>query len=269
MSLRVTFGIEPLDIGAPEGALRSSTLLVAGESGTGKSALIAHIAANFMLRGERCIYIALDDSPESFVEQLESFNWPGRDFHSKGLLYIIDGYTYSTGRYVVSSYSKKSVNVQKIDELVYSILSSIDEIKLENSGVLIVDSLNDLFYFHDVPKIVMLIKSIRAHVSKLRKIFSIMVLHTDTDEMISIERNIEHLFDGVIYTRVNEDLRKIGIPLKELLIKKLRGTPTNPFWIPYAVTSRGVFPVDMDKLVRLVKSKLDEYERLARVEGGN
>ncbi|MCS7099219.1 MAG: hypothetical protein RMH84_06840, partial [Sulfolobales archaeon] len=110
---------------------------------------------------------------------------------------------------------------------------------------------------------------IRAHVSKLRKIFSIMVLHTDTDEMVSIERNIEHLFDGVIYTRINEDLRKIGIPLKELLIKKLRGAPTNPFWIPYAVTSRGVFPVDMDKLVRLIKSKLDEHGRLTRVEGGN
>ncbi|MCX8184580.1 MAG: RAD55 family ATPase [Sulfolobales archaeon] len=266
MSFRVTFGIEPLDIGAPEGVMRSSTLLVAGESGTGKSALIAHIAANFMFKGEKCIYIALDDSPESFVEQLESFGWPGREFYSKELLHIIDGYTYTTGRYVASAYSRKSINVQKMDELVYSVLSSIDELKLENTGVLVIDSLNDLFYFHDIPKIVMLIKSIRAHASKLRKIVSIMVLHTDTDEMMSLERNIEHLFDGVIYTRVNEDLRKIGIPLKELLIKKLRGAPTNPFWIPYAVTNKGVFPVDMDKLMHLIKSKLGEYERFTRVE---
>lgn len=262
MSARVEFGIEPLDLGAPEGLLRTSTVLVAGESGTGKSALIAHIAANFMFRGEKCVYVALDDSPESFVEQLESFRWPGRDFLDKGQLYIIDGYTYTTGKYLASAYSKKSVNVQKIDELAYSILSSVEELGLESSGVLVIDSLNDLFYFHDMSKIVMLIKSVRAHVSKLRRVLSFIVLHTDTEEMIELEKNIEHLFDGVIYTRINEDLRKIGIPLKEILVKKLRGVPTNPFWIPYAVTSSGVRPVDMEKLMSLIKSKLEEYERL-------
>lgn len=262
LSSRVTIGIEPLDVGAPEGILRTSTVLIAGESGTGKSALIAHIAANFMFKGEKCVYVALDDSPDSFVEQLESFRWPGRDFHARELLYIIDGYTYTTGKYLASAYSKRSVNVQKIDELTYSILNSVEELKLDGSGVLIVDSLNDLLYFHDMSKIVMLIKSIRAHVSKSRKVLSFIVLHTDTEEMMELEKNIEHLFDGVIYTRINEDLRKIGIPLKELLVKKLRGVPTNPFWIPYAVTSSGVRPVDFEKLTSLIKSKLEEYERL-------
>lgn len=255
-------GIEPLDVGAPEGILRTSTVLIAGESGTGKSALIAHIAANFMLKGEKCVYVALDDSPESFVEQLESFGWPGRDFYANELLYIIDGYTYTTGKYLASVYSKKSINVQKIDELMYSILSAVEELKLEGSGILVIDSLNDLFYFHDMSKIVMLIKSIRAHVAKSRKVLSFIVLHTDTEEMMELEKNIEHLFDGVVYTRINEDLRKIGIPLKELLVKKLRGSPTNPFWIPYAVTNSGIRPVDMEKLMRLIKSKLEEYERL-------
>ena len=262
MSGRILTGIEPLDAGAPEGIPRASTVMLAGESGTGKSALIAHLAANFMLRGERCVYVALDDSPESFVEQLESFGWPGREFHSRDLLYVIDGYTYTTGKYLASAYSKRSVNVQKIDELVYSLLSSVEELKLEGSGILIVDSLNDLLYFHDITKIVTLVKSVRAHVSKLRRVLGVMVLHTDTEETAELERNIEHLFDGVIYTRINEELRKIGIPLKELLVKKLRGAPTNPFWIPYAVTGSGVRPVDMEKLMRLVKSRLEEYERL-------
>lgn len=262
MSARVTTGIEPLDLGAPEGIPRTSSVLIAGESGTGKSALIAHIAANFMLRGEKCVYLALDDSPESFIEQLESFGWPGRELYSRDLLYIIDGYTYTTGRSAVSPFSRKSVNVQRLDELTYSILSTVEELRLEGAGILLVDSLNDFFYFHELSRVVSFIKSVRAYVSKLKRVISFFVLHTDTEGMVDLERNVEHLFDGVVYTRVNEDLRKIGIPLKELLVKKLRGAPTNPFWIPYAITNRGVCPVDMEKLTRLIKSKLEEYERL-------
>lgn len=258
----MTTGIEPLDLGAPDGIPRTSSILIAGESGTGKSALVAHVAANFMLRGEKCVYVALDDSPVSFIEQLESFGWPGGELYSKGLLYIIDGYTYTTSRSTFPAFSNKSVNVQKLDELTYSIISAVEELKLEGAGILLVDSLNDLFYFHDLSKMITFIKSIRAYVSKSRKVISFLVLHTDTESMVELERNIEHLFDGVIYTRINEDLRKIGIPLKELLVKKLRGAPTNPFWIPYAVTDKGVYPVDMEKLMKLVKSKLEEYERL-------
>ncbi len=219
-----------------------------------------------MARGEICVYVALDDSPESFVEQLESFGWPSKEFYDKGLLYIVDGYSYTTGRYVESPYSKKRVNVQKIDEFIYTIVSSVEELKLRESGLVIVDSLNDFFYFHDITKIVMLIKSIRAHISKSRGVISLQVLHTDTDELVVLEKNVEHLFDGVIYTRINEELRSIGIPLKELLVKKLRGVPTNPFWIPYAITSSGVRSVDMEKLASLIRSKMEEYMRLKQVE---
>lgn len=259
---RVSFGIDPLDWGAPEGVLRSSTILFAGESGTGKSALVAHIAANFMHRGERCLYVALDDSPESFVEQLESFGWRGRELYQRGLLYIVDGYTYTTGRYVSSSFANRSVNVQRVDELTNAIIASVEELKMSGSGVLVIDSLNDLLYFHDITRVVMFIKSIRAFVSKSRKILSLVVLHTDTESTAELAKSVEHLFDGVIYTRINEDLRKLGIPLKELLVKKLRGCPTNPFWIPYAITANGVMPVDTEKLANLIKAKLKEYERL-------
>jgi len=260
---RVSFGIDPLDWGAPEGVLRSSTILFAGESGTGKSALVAHIAANFMLhKGERCLYVALDDSPESFVEQLESFGWRGRELYQRGLLYIIDGYTYTTGRYVASPYANRSVNVQRVDELANAIIASVEELRMSGSGLLVIDSLNDLLYFHDITRVVMFIKSIRAFVSKSRKVLSLLVLHTDTENAAELARSVEHLFDGVIYARINEDLRKLGIPLKELLVKKLRGCPTNPFWIPYAITARGIMPVDTEKLASLIKAKLKEYERL-------
>jgi KaiC/GvpD/RAD55 family RecA-like ATPase len=259
---RVKFGIDPLDWGAPEGVLRSSTILFAGESGTGKSALIAHIAANFMLRGERCLYVALDDSPESFIEQLESFGWRGREFYQNGLLYIIDGYTYTTGRYVSSPFANRSINVQRIDELANAIIASAEELKVSGSGILVIDSLNDLLYFHDITRVVMFIKSVRSFISKSRRVLSLMVLHTDTESSAELARSVEHLFDGVVYTRINEDLRKLGIPLKELLVKKLRGCPTNPFWIPYAITSGGVMPVDVEKLANLIKARLKEYERL-------
>jgi len=67
---RVRTGIEPLDFGIPEGIPRTSTIIIAGAAGTGKSVFLVHIAKNFMERGEKVVYLTLDDSPKAILEML-------------------------------------------------------------------------------------------------------------------------------------------------------------------------------------------------------
>jgi circadian clock protein KaiC len=70
---RVSSGIPALDdMLAGAGYFRGSSVLVSGTSGTGKSSIAAHFAAEACRRGDRCLYLALEESPGQIVRNMRS-----------------------------------------------------------------------------------------------------------------------------------------------------------------------------------------------------
>lgn len=70
---RVSSGISALDdMLAGQGYFRGSSVLISGTSGTGKSSLGAHFAAEVCRRGDRCVYLALEESPGQIVRNMRS-----------------------------------------------------------------------------------------------------------------------------------------------------------------------------------------------------
>lgn len=69
----VSSGVPTLDklLGAG-GFYRSSTILVSGSAGTGKSSLAGHLVAESGLRGDRSLYIALEESQSEIVRNMKS-----------------------------------------------------------------------------------------------------------------------------------------------------------------------------------------------------
>jgi circadian clock protein KaiC len=70
---RVSTGISRLDamLGG-QGYYRGSSILISGTAGTGKSTLAAHFAQATCGRGERCLYIAFEESPNQIIRNMES-----------------------------------------------------------------------------------------------------------------------------------------------------------------------------------------------------
>jgi len=70
---RVSSGVKQLDemLGG-KGYFRGSTVLVSGTAGTGKSSLSAHFADAACRRGERCLYFALEESPQQIMRNMRS-----------------------------------------------------------------------------------------------------------------------------------------------------------------------------------------------------
>jgi circadian clock protein KaiC len=70
---RVSSGIPRLDtmLGG-RGFFRGSSILVSGMAGTGKSSISAHFADAACRRGERCLYFALEESPQQIVRNMRS-----------------------------------------------------------------------------------------------------------------------------------------------------------------------------------------------------
>jgi len=84
---RVSSGIPRLDamLGG-EGYYRGSSVLVSGTAGTGKTSLAASFAHATAKRGERCLYLAFEESPKQLVRNMSTIGLALEPLIAKGLL---------------------------------------------------------------------------------------------------------------------------------------------------------------------------------------
>ena len=84
---RIPTGIARLDamLGG-KGFFRSSSVLVSGTAGTGKSSLAAHFCDAACRRGERALYFAFEESPSQIMRNMCSIGLDLKQWEKKGLL---------------------------------------------------------------------------------------------------------------------------------------------------------------------------------------
>ena len=86
---RVPTGVARLDgmLGG-HGYFRGSSILVSGTAGSGKSTLAAHFADATCGRGERCLYLAFEESSDQIVRNMRSVGIDLKKWIDQGLLRI-------------------------------------------------------------------------------------------------------------------------------------------------------------------------------------
>jgi circadian clock protein KaiC len=84
---RISSGIPRLDamLGG-DGYYRGTSILVSGTAGTGKTSLSAHLAHATCARGERCLYLAFEESPSQLLRNMKSIGVDLGTWQKKGLL---------------------------------------------------------------------------------------------------------------------------------------------------------------------------------------
>lgn len=85
---RLSTGIDELDA-LIQGYPKGKSFLVSGDAGTGKTILALHFLNACCKDGLRCIYIAMEETPEDLKAQAKSFEWDLAEYEEKGLLQII------------------------------------------------------------------------------------------------------------------------------------------------------------------------------------
>ena len=84
---RISSGLPRLDAMLDgKGYFRGSTILVSGTAGTGKTSLAAHFAQAACERGERCLYLAFEESQGQMVRNMRSIGIDLQGAIGKGLL---------------------------------------------------------------------------------------------------------------------------------------------------------------------------------------
>jgi circadian clock protein KaiC len=86
---RISSGVPSLDaMLSGNGFFRTSTILVSGSAGCGKSILAAHLANATCARGERCMLFAFEESPSQIVRNMRSVGLDLQKWQDKGLLQL-------------------------------------------------------------------------------------------------------------------------------------------------------------------------------------
>ncbi|MEG4856186.1 circadian clock protein KaiC [Microcoleus sp. K1-B6] len=84
---RVSTGIAELDeMFGGQGYYRGSSILVTGRAGTGKTTLANYFAHASCVRGERCLYLATEESPQQIIRNLSSIGLNLASYVEQGLL---------------------------------------------------------------------------------------------------------------------------------------------------------------------------------------
>jgi KaiC/GvpD/RAD55 family RecA-like ATPase len=230
----------------PEGLPRSSFIVLAGEGGSGKSVILIHLVEDILSVGEPVIYLTLDDDPLTVLRQLSAFKIPVENYCSQQLLSIIDGFSYTMrqrrGR--VHSCVIDEVSPENPDNTITTLIKASERFRLEERGLVVIDSLNEAMISLDPARFVSFVKSLRANIAKSRGITTIATLHTSTSELRNYLLIIEHLVDGVLETSsIPEDLAsQIPVFVRQIRVLKMKGASHKQGWILYSIDSEGVKP---------------------------
>ncbi len=206
--------------------------------------------------------MALDDDPYSITSLFMTFRIDINSYIKKRLFNVIDAFSFRLGSFKRSHPAVvREVNPKDLDQLIYAVSGIIEEMDLFNKGLLVIDSLNEIFFHIEMAPAFEFVKTVRAIAAKARNILTIATLHTPTQAYQEIAKTLEYMVDGFIELRYEPTLIELGIPLKQYIIRKMRGVPHHAAWVPYVIAENGIKVVDIEKLKALMASKVKGEEK--------
>ena len=223
---RISSGIQGLDymLGG-KGFFRNSSVLISGTAGTGKSSFAAHFAKAACARGERCLYLAFEESPSQIQRNMQSVGLNLEPWIQKGLLKILASRPTSTG----------------LEGHLARIHRDVEEFK---PSVVVVDPITNLVSAGDSPAV----KSMLTRLIDYLKLENITALFTNLTVKGLVEETsigISSLMDTWILLREMENyLRDVSGDTPErqraIHILKSRGMSHSRKMEPFEISDHGI-----------------------------
>jgi circadian clock protein KaiC len=221
---RISTGISRLDnmLGG-KGFYRGSSILISGTAGTGKSSLALTFADAACKRGEKCLYITFEESPDQVLRNMKSIGLDLRKWVDQGLLQL---------HAVRSTYFGLETHLVQIHKLVENL----------NPSVVIIDPITNLITIADPGDV----KSMLTRLIDYLKGKHITAMLTNLSHMgssiESTEAEISSLMDTWILVK---DIELGGERNRGLYVLKSRGMPHSNQIREFRLTNKGIDLLDV------------------------
>jgi KaiC/GvpD/RAD55 family RecA-like ATPase len=92
---RVSTGIDALDEELQGGFPANSTIILMGDEGAGKDAIVDKFIYEGLENDENAMYVTLDDTPENVKDDVEYYGWDYTEYEDS--IVFVDGYSWQAG----------------------------------------------------------------------------------------------------------------------------------------------------------------------------
>jgi circadian clock protein KaiC len=215
----VSTGLPALDdmLGG-KGYYRSSTVLLSGTAGTGKTTLAAHFVDAACARGEKCLYFLFEESPQQLMRNMRAAGIDIARWHDKGLL-------------------KFHADRPNRHGLETHLLEMHQAVEMFDPGVVVMDPITNLLAVGTQTDVRAMLTRVIDFL-KTRGVTALFTsLATSAQNLEQTEAMISSLMDTWVLVAINEENRKRN---RWLYVLKSRGMPHSTDVREFRIGGRGI-----------------------------
>ena len=241
-------GIEILDKLLPHSVPRDNFIGLFGEGGTGKSVILYELLYKRLEMGEPGILVCFEDVPRSIIDHMKNFNWDVTKF--KKNFRFLDCYSFRMETRRSSDITKIVTRPSDLDSLTETLFDMMDELDMNGKGIVVFDSLTELMTISHAPDLVDTIKDWRARGPNERNVNFLASIHYGLKIFSNVIDTFDYIMDGLIDLRYDPEAMKKGFLLKEMRIRKMKGTFHVTNWTPFEITDKGMKELKKEKTLK-------------------
>jgi len=152
-SQKISIGIKGLDDMLYGGIYKSSTTLVTGASGSGKTVTTLHFIMEGAKRGEKSLFIEFEESPDQLCRNAASFGWDLKKYVDNGIVELLCHYPEDLRAEQYLQMIQDLVIAKKVKRVVFDSISDIQRIYNERKFRTFVIALNAFLKSHNVTSV--------------------------------------------------------------------------------------------------------------------
>jgi len=220
-SQRISTGIAGLDDLLRGGYVRGRTYLITGDAGAGKTIACLQFVMSGLARGEKAVYVTVDERPGEIVDSAASFSWDLQSHIQEKSLVILDASPYFGAR----GATDKGIDPQKI------VADLANYAKRLSATLLIVDPITPLILPNDASS---------PSQDQARSLIQLLQAQLNTTNLVTAHLPQssaspsgcveQFLASGVVQLKAREI---DGQCRRALSVKKMRGTAVEPDEHPF------------------------------------
>jgi circadian clock protein KaiC len=238
---RVSTGVDGLDRMLSGGIYKGSTMLVMGESGTGKTTSALQFLVRGALSNDKVLFVSYEESPEELIRHARSFGWRLQELVEKGQAHFTCSFPDPSNIQRVFSETRKVIQEYRPSRLIVDGLTSLERAMNE-----------DEFY------------QVMRRLTTLGKSAGITCLATarTSEGALPSDFWVSSLADVILSLRQVESQSALR---RALVIFKARGSPIDASIKEFEIGQKGL--VVEDKFTDLEQILSGSARRSAKVEG--